>query len=151
MAFCRVDKNDFVIEVWDVAELPPLTQEITDLYIPCDATVQEGYQQTSPGVFEPYVPPIDVEALRLEVINSIKKHGANLMAAQIDAFQDFDTVGLIAELWPTIDTTQASQALLYCKDVYLFGRGRIQMAQTADQATLEGYNVTADNWPSVPA
>jgi len=146
MAFCRVE-NDRVIEVWDVSELPPLTQEITDLYIPCDATVKEGYQQTSPGVFEPYVNPNALEELRANVKLSIKKYASNLMADKIAIFEDFDAIGLVAEIWPMMDSTQASVDMIYCKDVYVFAKSELNLANSATQTQLENYDVTARSWP----
>lgn len=150
MAFCRVE-NDRVVEVWDVAELPPLTQEIADLYEPCDAGVQEGYVRDGAGGFEPYVPPVDIEALRLEVKNSIKKYAQNLMADRVEAFDDFAMIDFMATvLWAMLDTTQAGAEILYCKDVYQFAKNELTLANGATQAQLEGYDVTARAWPVMP-
>lgn len=150
MAFCRVIDGR-VVEVWHVSELPPLTAELAALYVPCDDIVEEGYAETSPGVFEPFVPAVDVEALRLEVINSIKKYATNLMAAQIEALQSFEMVGFLAEIWAHLVDPATNTDLDYCKDVYIFAKNEISLAKTATQAQLEGYDITSRPWPTPPA
>jgi hypothetical protein len=150
MAYCRVIDGR-VVEVWRVEELPPLTEEMAALYIPCADTVEEGYIETSPGVFEPWTDPDYLEKLRAKVIAEITAHGLSLIAAQVPALNSLDMVGLMATLWPHLTTPDTSPELFYCREVYNFALGRIETAKTADQTTLEAYDAIDDNWPDLPA
>ena len=148
MAFCRV-VDGRVVEVMLVEDLPPLHEDVAALFQACPDTVEEGWEETAPGVFEPWVDPNYLENLRAQRIAEIKAHGLGLIASAVPALNTLDMVSLMVTIWPHLNTPDTSADLFYCREVYNFALGRISDAQIADQTTLENYDATTDNWPTL--
>lgn len=86
-------------------------------------------------------------ALRLQRKQEMKEHALSLMTARVDWVDTVDEVKMLAKLWPFLNNPASDPDFAYMRDVYVFLLNRLDIANTADLATLEGYDVTQDNWP----
>ena len=86
-------------------------------------------------------------ALRLQRKQEIKEHALSLMTARVDWVDTEGEVKMLAKLWPFLNNPASDPDLAYLRDVYAFLLNRLNIANTANLATLEGYDVTQDNWP----
>jgi len=147
--FARVE-NNAVLELWNVAVLPPLHDATAALYheVPpeLEAQIQPGWLYTG-GLFT--APAVSMPELRASVVAKIKAHALGLISTRIPALSTFEQIDLMVTLWGSLNNPSGNADLAYCRDVYQFAAARITFAKTtATLEQLQAYDVTADGWPS---
>lgn len=90
------------------------------------------------------------ESLREQVVISIKREGLRRIGELVPALARLELLDLIVETVQAgmMNAPTAGSDLDKVKNIYQFARGRVGMAQSADRATLENYDVGSDNWPT---
>ncbi len=124
--------------------------DLIDGRIPKDLRNRE-YQQVMAEVkagtstIEPYTQ--DIQDLRQEKIQAIKREGVKRISAKVDALDNIGMILLVYKhMWPV---TNASQDLLDGKAIADHAISRISMARSATREQLEAYDAATDNgWPA---
>lgn len=85
---------------------------------------------------------------RRSKITQAREEALRRIKEQVPALDNMKMIQLMVELWPMLDTTQASTAMLKVKDIYVYATTKIAQARNATQAQLDAYDPTTDpNWP----
>lgn len=104
------------------------------------------------GTLQPYEgTPEYLSDLRLELRRQVEAEAMARIATQIPILETFQQATVIAAIWPLLNTSSASPQLLKARDIYVFAQGLLGVIATANAATLETYDVSAQSWPTVTA
>lgn len=92
---------------------------------------------------------LDRNTSALTKINATKAEGLRRISEAVPAFNTLHDVELIASLWPMLDSTAASAAMLLARDTYVYARQQIEFLRTATQEEIDAYDPMTDpDWPS---